>query len=495
MLQRIGFSTLCVLLATASFAVAQPDATADWTYEYPDIAADFERAGENAGRASLGAIPGIKRSAPITTTGAPFYTGATEIVPAGAVLGMNERFAVLDFVSNPSPAHDIHLFDEDLNQVGTIQVVLIGSHCTGLAWDTASQTFWVSDFLAFPSPAIREFDISGFATGNSFAFCDTFPASGITIDNSFGRRILYAYEGGTDTIRAWDLDADAEVTEFPGAGCSGTCTRIPNPDGTDSEGFGLSTAADPGRCAGGSLVLAGGADSITTLAQVGYASDPLTCPTPVSSCFNCDLFTPLAAAGEFVPQGIVEFLDSTTGDRDLFVVGAGTNSVYVLDCAIGIGDCQNIDAEAATLYVNGVQGGSDFAVEVTDGLPIAASIQKPGGAGNGKFVMHLDAGAPNASTVTSLVDLGDSCFPFIAPTSDAVWNNVGKTGQVGASMYFGTMIDDPERADTFFLLLPSGDAANLPIGSTWTLQGVILNPSSSSTRGASLTNAIRIDVQ
>lgn len=489
--------TAVALWLGATLSAAQSTQPSDWTRHHPSLAAAYERAGENVDRQSLGPVPGVKRSAPIvSTSGGPFFTGATEIVPPGAILGLDERFAVIDFASNPSPAHDIHLFDEALNQVGTLQVLLGGPHCTGLAWDASTQTFWVSDFLAFPSPVVREFDASGFATGNTIAFCGTFPAGGSTVDTSFARRVLYAYDDGTDTIRAWDLDGGSEITEFPEAGCSGSCVRIPNPDGAMSIGFGLSTAADPGRCSDASLVLATGPDTaITTLAQVGYASDPLGCPAPAASCFNCDMATPLAASGEFVPQGIVEFLDSTTGDRDLFVVGAGTNRVYVLDCAIGIGDCQNIDENAATLYVNAVQGGSDFAVEITAGLPLAASIQKPGGAGNGKYVIHLDAGAPSSATVTSTADLGDACFSFVNPTSVAIWNNIGKTNIVGESRYFGNAIADPPVADAFFWFLPSGDVANLPVGSVWTLQAAIINPSASSSRGASLTNAIRLDMQ
>ena len=41
---------------------------------------------------------------------------------------------------------------------------------------------------------------------------------------------------------------------------------------------------------------------------------------------------------------------------------------------------------------------------------------------------------------------------------------------------------------------PTGDAGNLPIGSTWTLQGAIINSASSSNKPASVTNAVVICV-
>ena len=445
--------------------------------------------------APVAAQPGIVASAPIqTTNSAAFFSGATEIVPAGAVLGMNERFAVIDFASNPSPAHDIHLFDENLVQVGTIQVLLNGPHSTGLAWDETAQTFWVSDFLAFPFPSFLEFDTAGFATGNSVSFCDTHPSGGMTIETRFGKRVLYVLETESDTVRALDLDTGTELTVWPSGSCGGSCDLIQTPDGSGSESFGLDVAADPGRCGQGGLVIASGVTSITSLTQFGYEDDATTCPSQVGSCFNCDM-TVLAAAGEFVPQGVVEFQSSGSTGRDVFVVGAGTSTVFILDAAAGIGDCQNVDTDAATLFVNTSQGGPDFTLEIDNTQPLAASIQKPNGAGNGKYVVHLDAGYPDAASITSLVDLGDSCFPFLNPTSVAVWNNAGKEGAVGASEYFGASIPDPVRADAFFWLLPSGDVTNLPIGSRFTLQAVILNPSSSSTRGASLTNAIQLLVE
>ncbi len=445
--------------------------------------------------ASAGHAQGILRSEFILSSNpGSFFTGSTEIVPAGAVLGQGERFAVVDFVSNGIGDHEIHMFDENLTQVGTISVTLAGPHAMGIAWDEASQTFWVSDFLAFPTPAFFEFDIAGIATGNSIAFCDSHPSGGATIDTSFGRRILYALDTGADIVRAWDMDADVELTEWSFGGCGGSCSQIETPDGAGSESFGLDTAANPSRCGGGNLVIASGVASITSLTQFGYDDDPLSCPDEVNSCFNCDM-TILATAGEFVPQGVVEFQSTFGTGRDLFVVGAGTAKVYILDCDAGIGDCQNVDADADVLFVNTSQGGPDFTLQVDNTQPLAASIQKPAGQGNGKYVVHLDVGFADSSTITSVLDLGDACFPFVGGTSVAVWNNAGKEPLVGSSTFFGSSIPNPSKADAFFWLMPSGDATNLPVGSRLTLQGAIINPASSSTRSASLTNAIQLEVE
>jgi len=486
----VSISAILVVLMGAGTASAQIDAR---LAEISGI--DGGLAAVSPGPLPAGGIPGVERSAPISSTNpGAFYTGATEIVPAGAAIGQGERFALIDFVSNPSPAHDIHFFDEALNQVGTIQVLLEGPHCTGLAWDSTTGTFWVSDFLA-PIPAFVEYDGAGFATGNTIILCGSHPSGGIAIDTSFGRRVLYAYSGGSDTVRAWDMDAGTEITEGI-SGCGGSCPLLESPDGNPSAGFGLDTAADPQRCTGGSLVIATGPETaIATVSQFGYSEDPTTCPTPVDPCFSCDLATPLAAAGEFVPQGIVEFLAQGNVDRDLFVVGAGTATVFVLECAAGIGDCQNIDTDANTLFVNASRGGADFIVEIDGTEPLAASIQRPNESSNGKFVVHLNAGFAGPTTITSLLDLGSSCHPILDPAASGIWNNVGKTNRVGASQYFGTAIPDPPRADAFFWLLPSGDLANLPSGSRWTLQGVILNPNASSSRGASLTNGIQLEIR
>ena len=143
-------------------------------------------------------------------------------------------------------------------------------------------------------------------------------------------------------------------------------------------------------------------------------------------------------------------------------------------------------------FSNGISTGNIVTADAT-GL-IVADIAKPSGKGNGKFLVHMNVGPPTESTVVQLPgQLGPFCFPaLIANGSDpvAIWNSIGKESKVGASGYFGAPIADPGRAPETFLLLSEGDPANLPPGSSFTLQGVIVNPNASSPKGASTTNAI-----
>ena len=128
--------------------------------------------------------------------------------------------------------------------------------------------------------------------------------------------------------------------------------------------------------------------------------------------------------------------------------------------------------------------------------PIGVSTLKTP-AGNGKFVHHMRAGFPTASSITTLFDLGDACFDFFDHTSSAVIeNNVGLPGLVGASRYFTAAIPDPAKAPTFLPSLTQGlvDTLNLPVGSHWTHQSIHVNPAASSTKGGSLSNAVCVEM-
>lgn len=165
----------------------------------------------------------------------------------------------------------------------------------------------------------------------------------------------------------------------------------------------------------------------------------------------------------------------------------------------GIADCQGQDAENV-LSVNGSTGvGDEHMVLVDSGGPIEFDIVLPSGGGNGKFIANLDAGSPTTETITKLTNqLGSTCFPLLlhhgaAPV--ARYNCIGKEDKIGGSEYFGDdAIPDPARAPTRFLDLPSGDASNLPIGTVFTLQGVIVNPAVVGPKQASITNAILVTV-
>jgi len=152
-----------------------------------------------------------------------------------------------------------------------------------------------------------------------------------------------------------------------------------------------------------------------------------------------------------------------------------------------------------TLEINGDNGvGSGNTVTVDAGGPIAFFIDKPAAGGNGKFAVHMYAGAPTGSSIDLLpAQLGPTCFTFLlnrGANPDAQWNGVGKEQKIGISQFFGTPIPDPGRAPLEFFQAPAGDA-NLPMGSSWTVQGVIINPASPSPKGASVTNAVLMVVQ
>jgi len=163
--------------------------------------------------------------------------------------------------------------------------------------------------------------------------------------------------------------------------------------------------------------------------------------------------------------------------------------------------CQGKDGiRVLEVLSDGIPVEQNHRAPVDAALSLELRIARPGGLGNGKFVVHLNPGEPDAGTMTVLPgQLGESCFPFLIPpygSADpaAVWNALGKVQKVGASAFFGVPISDPERAPVTFYATSSVEVAHMPIGSRWTLQGVIVNPEASSPRGASVTDAVVIEV-
>ena len=138
----------------------------------------------------------------------------------------------------------------------------------------------------------------------------------------------------------------------------------------------------------------------------------------------------------------------------------------------------------------------------------AAMIVHPGGSiegtiGGGRFEASVILDAvkllESGGAVTLPFDIGTTCFPLIFAQGgepDAVWNNLGRPDQLGESEYFdGTPIADPPQAPSFFLFLWAGDSGSLPVGTTVTLQGVLVDPGSLSPRRASATNAVILNVE
>lgn len=163
-----------------------------------------------------------------------------------------------------------------------------------------------------------------------------------------------------------------------------------------------------------------------------------------------------------------------------------------------IPECQGSDTDAYGLLLN---GSGDTFQTIDANAPLTLAMMLPSTGGNGRFLVHLDAGIPDPFTVTELgFGLGNACHPFLLPPAGtaspaSVWNNIGKESLFGETQWFGEPADPPERAPTFFHAAPDGDLVNLPAGSQWTLQGIIVNPAASSPRGASVTNAIEFEIE
>jgi endonuclease I len=167
-----------------------------------------------------------------------------------------------------------------------------------------------------------------------------------------------------------------------------------------------------------------------------------------------------------------------------------------------IARCQGIDGiRVLTVLSGGIDTEQDYVAPVEADQSIELQIVRPGGLGNGKFIVHLNAGEPDDSTLTLLpAQLGEICFPILidpygTANPSAVWNALGKELKVGASRFFEVPIPDPARAPVTFYSAASVDPARMPVGSRWTLQGIVLNPEATSPKGGSVTNAIVLEVR
>ena len=165
-----------------------------------------------------------------------------------------------------------------------------------------------------------------------------------------------------------------------------------------------------------------------------------------------------------------------------------------IDPNAAIEQCQGRDG-VDTLTINGNNGvTSDHVLNIGLYQPFNIDIAKPAAGGRGKFIVHMNAGAPDASTLyPHPSNLGWTCFSFLiydTGTPLAIWNSIGKDRVIGSNHYFGTPTPNPGRAPVRLLNRPYGDASNLPPGTVVTLQGIILNPAASGDKPASVTNGI-----
>jgi len=353
--------------------------------------------------------------------------------------------------------------------------------------DGGSTYYAVDSFVTY---SILEFQIpTGVPTGASVPLATGFPGiwGPLAIDNHLPGKHAFAEEIAADLFLEYDLATGS-------LGCS-----FPNPDNTGSGAFGngVDDAADPAQCLGSTMVVTSGTAAEGSVRRVSQWD----CSGAL--CYQTwEIGIVLGSVGETFPNEFAEYYSQAacgTGRVSLAVAGNATSTFYVI--CDPVSDCQGRDApDSNVLFANASRGGLFYRVAIDNTAPLALAILRPPAGGNGKFVVHLDSGAPSAGTITSLpASLGYFCFPLFLPPAGsaaplAIWNSLGKTDKVGVSNYFGSPIPAPGTAPVFFHLDAVGDPVNLPLGAQFTLQGLIVNPTATSPKGASVTNAFVLDV-
>jgi hypothetical protein len=363
--------------------------------------------------------------------------------------------------------------------LSTWSTAFAGTTMTGIAVPNASTaSYWTIDPFGFSATRYV-------LPGGAVVAGSTIP---IPAGSLWGEAVVDDNQAG-QVLCIDDIATDTYTCINAAAGGAFICSYA-NADNTGSGAFGNSVgdAVTPADCSGATLVQATGTIGEGQVTRVGQ--------------YDCAVTDPACAdrwsVGQFSTfvNGVEEF--AGTSGRELAVVDNVTSFWLILAQPVGIQDCQDIDANMNLVWVNGSQGDAGFNVDVSVAGTLSVGVQKTP-AGNGKFVHHMNPGTPNAGTVVQLLDLGSSCFTFLGGGGGAavIENNVGKTNQVGASNYFGTPIADPAKAPTFLASLQQVvvDSTNLPSGSQFTHQGIHLNPGGSSTKNASLSNAVIMSMQ
>jgi len=405
----------------------------------------------------------------------------------GSLFGVDkiEGATPVEFLVNEmfAPFRIFHV-DEICALHASFPTAVSGATLTGITFDEQTgTTYWGVDLSA---GVIAEFTFAtGTPTGASVPLAAGYPGvwGPLAIDTHRPGKRAFCEEIVADLALEYDLVSGAVGVSFA------------NPDNTGSGAFGngLSDAADPAACSGATMLISSGTPAegqVRRASQIGVDG---------TVCYEFWSLGCLAGSGETFVNGIEESYSDWTW-KILLCVGNATGSAYVVWKNFLPDDCTGVDSpDSNVLFVNG-RGGYSYLIRIDNGLPLALAIQKPPAGGNGKYVVHLNTGVPTLESLTLLpASLGWACFPMLYPplgeaSPVAVWNNIGKTDKIGTSQWFGGAIPNPPRAPAFFHLDADGDPVNLPLGSEWTLQGVIANPASSSPRGASLTNFWILDV-
>jgi len=465
-MERPAFLALITAVALASGAAAQHSAPWELLDSPVKVEGEVAAAGES-----------VVCSLPFPPT------PAAALFDCDKILGTTP----LEFLGNElySPFRVWH-FDETCSGIGNWTTAFSGTTLTGLTFDEQTgTTYWAVDPWATSSIVEYAFG-TGVPTGVSIPLATGYAGvwGGLAIDTHAPGKHAFCEEIAVDVAVEYDLVSGAIGGTFA------------NPDniGMGAYGNDVGDAADPAACSGATMIISSGIVTVIGAERVSQIDKNGTL------CYQTwDLRTALPSYGEVWVNGVEEFFSATTFEKQLLCMGSATSAAYILRQPLDVTQCQGVDWPASdVLFVNASRGGPfyDLSIDPSVPLPIAGAMQKPLGAGSGRYVVHLNAGVPNSATITTLpASLGKICYPVLFPPAGtaspvAVWNNLGKTASIGASSYFGTPIANPLLAPSFFWLQPAGDPVNLPYGTTWTIQGIVINPASSSPKGASVTNAI-----
>ncbi len=193
--------------------------------------------------------------------------------------------------------------------------------------------------------------------------------------------------------------------------------------------------------------------------------------------------------------GIAVSLDGDVALAGAWAADSLQGATYVLfgaSCMDGTVNATSGDT-ANVLYVQGSDGGASRTVEINEGEFVVVTMVRPPAGGSGRFVLHANEGTPTPISSSLLpFDVGTSCFTFLArdgANPAIVANGLGRTGLLGSSQFLGTATEDPESATTSFAYLEP-----LPVGTTLTFQGLVVDPAADSARGVSVTNAVALVV-
>jgi hypothetical protein len=385
----------------------------------------------------------------------------------------------------------VSIVNEDCGILSTWSDAAVGFTQTGISYDIfTGGTYWV----VWPFNNVTEYFLvpAGTPTGLTLALPAGTPGlfGPMWIDNNVAPSMKMWTEDIVDD-RIYEIDM---VT-----GPTGVSYSNPDNAGTGAYGNGGGDAKDLSVCGAKRHMVSSGKIGDGQVVRASQMDET------GMGCYSLwDVATPTGTTGEFFVNGVEPFL-SKIGTYRLAAAGNVTGLFFNIGQPIGIANCQGIDASGAVLFANADQGGTDQTVEINNTYPIGLAIQKPAAGGNGKFVVHLNAGVPSGGTITNLPKgLGPFCFPLLIPpggsaTPVCVWNGqIANETKVGDDLYFGAPFTFTNKAPTFLdnidgNYIAAGDPANFTLLSQWTIQGVVNNPAASSA-GHSVTNAFIIDV-